>query len=62
MNCYKGNLKQSVPEKTDTGLTGQELKSRVLNTLKGLKETTGKEPQEIERRPIKWEKLLKGAK
>ena len=41
------------PEKTDTGLTGQELKSRVLNTLKGLKETTDKEPQEIERRPIK---------
>lgn len=53
MNCYKGNLKESVPEKTDTGLTGQELKSCVLNTLKGLKETTDKEPQEIERRPIK---------
>lgn len=53
MNWYKGNLNESVPEKTDTGLTGQELTSHVLNMLKGLKETTGKEPQETERRSIK---------
>lgn len=35
-------------EHTDPGLTGQVFKSTVLNTLKGPKETTGKEPKGTE--------------
>ena len=49
MHWYKRYLKGSVPEKTDIGLTGQDLKSTVLKTLKRLEETTDKEPKETER-------------